>query len=138
MKHVSDSPPGPKGLIKAAEKVPNSVAVATAAAAAAAFSYQRFVCFTFALFFFLVGPFALDNLTSLKYVAFVICFLLPTLVPGPRVLAAAADNATFGGIGAIKLLLYIFFFWPTAAATQRHFMLWQAHTEPSAPKRGPA
>lgn len=55
MKHVSDSPPGPKGLIKAAEKVPNSVAVATAAAAAA-FSYQRFVCFTFALFFFLWVP----------------------------------------------------------------------------------
>lgn len=129
MKHVSDSPLGPKGLIKAAES-PEFCCGCYGCYCCCCFFLSAF-CLLYVCSLFFVGPFALDNLTSLKYVAFVICFLVPILVPGPRVLAAAAaaaDNATFGGIGAIKLLLYIFFFCPTAAATQRHFMLWQAHT----------
>lgn len=128
MKHVSDSPLGPKGLIKAAESP--EFCCGCYGCCCCCFFLSAF-CLLYVCSLFFVGPFALDNLTSLKYVAFVICFLVPILVLGPRVLAtAAADNATFGGIGAIKLLLYIFFFWPTAAATQRHFMLWQAHTTP--------
>lgn len=79
-----------------------------------------------------MGPFALDNLTSLKYVAFVICFLLPILVPGPRVLAdaaSAADNATFGGIGAIKLLLYIFFFFAQLLLRPKGILCYGRHTQ---------
>lgn len=131
MKHVSDSPLGPKGLIKAAES-PEFCCGCYGCCCCCCFFLSAFCLLYVCSLFFFVGPFALDNLTSLKYVAFVICFLVPILVPGPRVLAAAAaaDNATFGGIGAIKLLLYIFFFCPTAAATQRHFMLWQAHNPP--------
>lgn len=78
-----------------------------------------------------MGPFALDNLTSLKYVAFVICFLLPILVPGPRVLAAVADNATFCGIGAIKLLLYIFF--TQLLLRPKGILCYGRHTQPPPP-----
>lgn len=109
MKHVSDSPLGPKGLIKAAE----SPEFCCGCYGCCCCFFLSAFCLLYVCSLFFVGPFALDNLTSLKYVAFVICFLVPILVPGPRVLAAsaaAADNATFGGIGAIKLLLYIFFF----------------------------
>lgn len=137
MKHVSDSPLGPKGLIKAAE----SPEFSCGCCCCCCFFLSAFCLLYICSLFFVVGPFALDNLTSLKYVAFVICFLLPILVPAPKVLAAAAaDNATFCGIGAIKLLLYIFF--AQLLLRPKGILCYGRHTQPfpppAAPKRGPA
>lgn len=138
MKHVSDSPLGPKGLIKAAES-PEFCCGCYGCCCCCCFFLSAFCLLYVCSLFFFLGPFALDNLTSLKYVAFVICFLVPILVPGPRVLAsaAAADNATFGGIGAIKLLLYIFFF-AQLLLRPKGILCYGRHTQPSAPKRGSA
>lgn len=141
MKHVSDSPLGPKGLIKAAESPEFCCGCyGCCCCCCCCFFLSAFCLLYVCSLFFFVGPFALDNLTSLKYVAFVICFLVPILVPGPRVLAsaAAADNATFGGIGAIKLLLYIYFFLPNCCCDPKAFYVMAGTHNPPAPKRGSA